>query len=150
LTIRVLSGLSEGKASATPLASSSARAIEVNSRTILGIPLHPSFLVRRRKNGVRLPPPNVTGLIIDYRSFYATPLVSQAVAGRRDRSPVPPASSRHPSNPAGVINNSVQAGLVVAFLQECIVLLGIWRTDPAFAVKVPSPSRTSSSPSRKK
>jgi hypothetical protein len=47
------------------------------------------------------------------------------------------------------MNNSVLASFVVAFLQTWSVLFGMWKTDPAFAVKVPSPSRTFSSPSRR-
>ena len=71
--------------------------------------------------------------------------------GREERSlPGTPASSKNPSNPAGVMNSSVLSSLVVAFLQACKVPLGMWKTDPAFAVKGLSPSRTSSSPSRKK
>jgi hypothetical protein len=46
-------------ASATPLPKITAKAIEANSRTILLIPIHPSF-VGRRKKGVRTPPCNVT------------------------------------------------------------------------------------------
>jgi hypothetical protein len=37
------------------------------------------------------------------------------------------------------MNNSVLASLVVAFLQACKVPLGMWKTDPAFAVKGLSP-----------
>jgi hypothetical protein len=48
-----------------------------------------------------------------------------------------------------VMNNSVLAGFVVAFLQECSVLFGMGKTDHAFAAKGPSPSSTSSSPSRR-
>src|ERR687894_1799583 len=61
--IGVSSGISEGNARATPLATSIARAIEASSRPVLRIPLHPS-LVGQRKNGVRnLPAPLRNGVL---------------------------------------------------------------------------------------
>ena len=70
--------------------------------------------------------------------------------GGEERSlPGTPASSKNPSNPAGAINRNVLAGFVVAFLQACSIPLGMWKTEPAFTVKVWSPFKTSSCPSRR-
>ncbi len=70
--------------------------------------------------------------------------------GGEERSvPGTPDSSKNPSNPAGAMNSNVLAGFDVAFLQACGVPLGIWKTNPAFAVKARLPSRTSNSPSRR-
>ena len=67
--------------------------------------------------------------------------------GGEERSlPGTPASSKNPSNPAGAMNSNVLAGFDVAFLQACSVPLGMWKTDPGFAVKVRLPSRTLCSP----
>src|SRR4028118_163051 len=68
--------------------------------------------------------------------------------GGEERSlPGIPASSKNLSKPAGVTNSNVLTGSVVAFLQACSVPMRMWNTDPAFAWKVRSPSRTSNSPS---
>src|SRR4028119_1264913 len=68
--------------------------------------------------------------------------------GGEERSlPGIPASSKNLSKPAGVTNSNVLIGSVVAFLQACSVPMRMWNTDPAFAWKGRSPSRTSNSPS---